>query len=485
MLNEVSTLAGYGGDGEKQEDGGYVDGEGVNARFLYPDGLTVDRDGNIIVCDYGASCIRKVTPQGVVTTLVGEPGDDDYEDGDRVNARLSRPEGVAMDNTGNVIVADSYNHCIRKVTPQGVVTTLAGDGNKEGAYKDGRGVDACFHYPSTVAVDGDGNFIVSDRDNHCIRKVTPQGVVTTLAGAGGQEGYKDGVGVYALFHNPVGVAVDGDGNVIVADRMNHCIRKVTPQGEVSTLAGVVQLDGYGNPKGGYANGEGRNARFRGPEGLAIDWDGNVIVCDGVNRCIRKVAAHLTPPRTSRPSPPAHESSLTTDFQKGLESADFHDVTFVVDNERLPAHRFVLASRCEYFRSMFSEGFQERGSTEIKISEGISAAAFKALLNYLYTDCMDVEDGLLVEMVKVCDQYHVVRLRDHCMRRLNENITEHNAISWLVQAHTLEGAKMVKQSLLTGVALKWRKIVCHANSTLRLLDEHPSLYKEILERWGHM
>ena len=224
-------------------------------------------------------------------------------------------------------------------------------------------------------------------------------------------------------------------------------------------------------------------------GVAVDQQGNILVTDFDNNCVSRVAAGLTPPALPHApwqlrTPPAPESSFHTDLHNALQSPDmFHDVTFVVDDERVPAHRVVLASRCEYFRSMFSDGFQESSSSEIQLRDGISAGAFKALLRYLYTDSTEVEDGLLVEMVKVCDQYQVERLRYHCMRRLDADITHENAIGWLVQAHTMEGVECVKESVLTYVAQNYKKIIRCAKPTLVLLDVHPGLFKEIMERWG--
>jgi DNA-binding beta-propeller fold protein YncE len=140
-----------------------------------------------------------------------------------------------LDGDWNIIVAD--HNCIRKITQQGQVSSLAGTGDQEGGYRDEAGILAQFDEPSGVAVDGEGNVVVADSLNNCIRKITPQGQVSTLAGTVGQ-GYRDGEGTVALFSEPCGVAVDGDGSILVADSLNNCIRKITPQGQVSTLAGI-------------------------------------------------------------------------------------------------------------------------------------------------------------------------------------------------------------------------------------------------------
>jgi DNA-binding beta-propeller fold protein YncE len=141
-----------------------------------------------------------------------------------------------MDGHGNIIVADCGNNCIRKITLLGYVSTLAGIG--EGDYRDGGGTAAQFSCPFGLAVDGDGNVIVADYNNHCIRKITPQGQVSTLAGTGQHQGHRDGEGTVAEFYGPWGIAVDGDGDFLVADFHNHRIRKITPQGQVSSLAGI-------------------------------------------------------------------------------------------------------------------------------------------------------------------------------------------------------------------------------------------------------
>ena len=173
-----------------------------------------------------AYCVT--SPVGTVTTLAGN-GSVGSADGTGADARFYSPYGVAVDGDGNVYVADSSNHTIRKITPAGVVTTLAGTAGSSGS-ADGTGADARLRYPYGVAVDGDGNVYVADNSNHTIRKITPAGVVTTWAGTYPERGFSDGRGPFARFQNPYAVAVDGDGNVYVADSSNHAIRKITPTG---------------------------------------------------------------------------------------------------------------------------------------------------------------------------------------------------------------------------------------------------------------
>jgi hypothetical protein len=283
----VTTLAGSAGPR------GSADGTGAAARFSGPYGVAVDGAGNVFVADQGNYTIRKVTPAGVVTTLAGSAGSDGSEDGVGAAARFSDPSGVAVDGAGNVFVAESGNiadsgeSTIRKITPAGVVTTLAGTAGSSGS-ADGTGAAARFYQPSGVAVDGAGNVLVADRGNNTIRKITPAGVVTTLAGSAGSSGSADGTGAVARFSitymystGPGGIAVDGASNIFVADTNNNTIRKITPAGVVTTLAGTAGSDGS-------ADGTGAAARFIDPSGVAVDGAGNVFVADFNNHTIRKI-----------------------------------------------------------------------------------------------------------------------------------------------------------------------------------------------------
>jgi len=256
---------------------GYADGPASTAEFDIPAAVALDSAGNIIVADSLANTIRMVTPTGVVTTLAGaEPGS---ADGAGSDARFYLPIGLVMDSAGNVYVADTNNSTIRKITPAGVTTTLAGAAGQNGS-ADGTGSAARFSNPYGIAVDSTGNVYVADSNNSTIRKIAPGGVVTTLAGAAGQWGKADGTGSAARFSNPVGVAVDGFGNVYVADGPNNNIRKITPAGAVTTLAGGLNgsLDGTGNA-----------AQFNYPSGVAVDCSGNIYVADTNNSTVREIS----------------------------------------------------------------------------------------------------------------------------------------------------------------------------------------------------
>ena len=258
LTGVVSTLAGKAGSS------GRADGIGAEARLSYPWGVATDRAGNVYVSD-NTVLIRKITPDGAASTLAGGFG---------------TAMGVATDSAGNVYVAEYGSHVISKITPSGVVSTLAGTIGSPGS-TDGVGSKARFNNPRGLATDSLDNVYVADGSNSTIRKITPAGVVSTLAGAAGVPGFADGTGVWARFDRPSGVCVDSLGNVYVAEIGNHTIRRVTPDGTVSTVAGSA-----GEP--GSADGVGAEARFRYPQSVTIDYRGNLYVGDYENYSVRKI-----------------------------------------------------------------------------------------------------------------------------------------------------------------------------------------------------
>ena len=271
----AATFAGVSGDH------GSFDGIGSNARFWAPFGIAGDVAGNFYVADTGNNTIRKITREGVVTRLAGLAGQPGNNDGFGKVARFRNPWGVAADSKGNVFVADMSNDTIRKITPYGLVSTLAGQTGISGS-ADGTGTNALFNHPFAVAVDNAGNVYVADSANNTIRKIAPNGAVSTWAGQHGYPGSMDGNGADARFCNPQGLAVDTAGNVFVADTGNHTVRKISPTGEVTTLAGHAGSSGS-------ADGKAKDARFNSPSGVAVDRAGNIFVADNNNHAIRKVA----------------------------------------------------------------------------------------------------------------------------------------------------------------------------------------------------
>jgi streptogramin lyase len=271
----VSTLAGAA------SQPGSTDGIGSDARFNSPYGVATDSTGNVYVADSYNYTLRKITPAGVVSILAGAVGQFGSADGNGSAARFADPYGVATDSTGNVYVAD-FNDTIRKITPAGVVSTLAGAVGQYGLV-DGNGSAAQFADPYGVATDSAGNVFVADTGNHAIRKIDPAGNVTTLAGSRvRQSGSVDGPGSTARFNSPSSVATDLAGNVYVADSGNCTIRKITPFGVVTTLAGTAGVAGS-------VDGTGSTAQFNFPYGVATDSAGNVYVADSYNNTIRKIA----------------------------------------------------------------------------------------------------------------------------------------------------------------------------------------------------
>ena len=271
----VTTLAGAAAKGN-------VDAVGTAARFGYPLGIAVAPDGTLYVVDDENQTVRKITPLGAVTTVAGLAGSQGHADGPGPAARFYHPVGLALAATGTLYVTDADNHTIRKMTPAGEVTTLAGAAGRKGS-ADGSGTAAQFNLPQGVAVDAHGTLYVADTGNHTIRKITPDGAVTTLAGTARQKGSADGRAAAARFRNPAGVAVDAGGNVYVADNGNHTIRKITLAGEVTTLAGQAGRHGG-------TDGPGSTARFLFPTGVAVDAIGNVYVADHLNTTIRKISS---------------------------------------------------------------------------------------------------------------------------------------------------------------------------------------------------
>jgi PKD repeat protein len=250
------------------------------------------------------------------TTLAGSAGIFGSADGTGSAAQFGNPYSVAVDTIGNVYVADTINSTIRKVTPAGVVTTFAGLAGVGGS-ANGTGSVARFNDPYGVAVDVNGNVYVADTYNSTIRKVTPAGVVTTLAGLAGTSGSANGTGSAARFNNPYGVAVDTNGNVYVADTYNFTIRKVTPAGVVTTLAGVAESSGS-------ANGTGSAARFYYPDGVAVGGTGNLYVADGANDEIRK--GFFAPFVQVTANPTNGVPPLTVQFTAGSMDSSGHAIT---------------------------------------------------------------------------------------------------------------------------------------------------------------
>jgi hypothetical protein len=269
----VTTLAGWPGAS------GHADGAGRAARFAEAGGLRVDASGNIYVSDSSNYTIRKITPGGTVTTFAGTAQKSGSTDGPVATALFGAVGGVAIDSSGNVFVADSANYTIREISTAGIVSTLAGVAGTRGS-TDGTGSGARLYDPQNLAIDGSNNIYVADGKGNVVRRISEAGVVTTIAGSG-IAAATDGSGTGAAFNDPTGIAVDYAGNIYVADYGNNLVRKVTPAGVVTTLAGVAGRTGS-------TDGSGSAAEFSGPAGLGVDSSGNIYVADSGNDTIRRI-----------------------------------------------------------------------------------------------------------------------------------------------------------------------------------------------------
>ncbi|WP_211454522.1 NHL repeat-containing protein [Collimonas antrihumi] len=264
-------------------EAGSSDGSGNNVRFSQPNAIAVDTGGNLFVTDTANNTIRKISAAGVASTLAGSAGKAGSADGNGQQARFNQPGGIVIDLAGNLYLADTQNHIIRKVTAAGVVTTLAGSAGQAG-HDDGIAGNARFNQPWGLTRDSAGNLYVTDTGNDTVRKITPEGVVTTMAGTAGNPGSADGSGARAQFNSPRGITIDRTANLnlYIADSNNNTIRKLSQSGDVSTLAGTAGVVGS-------ENGGGQRARFNQPNGIVIDSAGNIRVSDTDNQLIRNVS----------------------------------------------------------------------------------------------------------------------------------------------------------------------------------------------------
>lgn len=277
----IHTVAGIGTQGYSGDNG-----PATSAQFHLPTDVAMDAEGNLFIADSHNSSIRKVTPDGVISTVAGN-GTAGFsgDGGPATSAQLYGPVGVAVDIAGNLFIADSYNSRIRKVTPEGMISTAAGNGTAGFSGDGGPATSAQLYQPSDVAVDFEGNLFISDLVNHRIRKVTPDGVISTVAGMGSAGlGGDGGQATSAQLTYPVGVAVDGTGNLFIADTGNHRIRRVTPNGVISTVAGMG-IAGSSND-----GSQATAARLNRPTGVIVNAAGDLFITDSGNHCVRMVAS---------------------------------------------------------------------------------------------------------------------------------------------------------------------------------------------------
>lgn len=269
----VTTLA-----GDQRKHFGHADGTGAAATFHSPSGVTLSSEGDLYVADSRNALIRKINSAGAVTTVAGQVRQGGSIGGVGAAARFNQPFDLATDKLGNLYVADTRNSVIRKIGPTGIVTTVAGTAGAHGSSDEIGAATRQFFAPMGITADAAGNLYVTNPDIHVIRKITPAGVVSTLAGLAGKAGHIDGAGLLARFDSPFRITSDQAGNLYVSD--NYTIRKIDSAGVVTTIAGSpMEIRSE--------DGAGQNARFAGPSGLVHDAAGNLYVADG--RTIRKIS----------------------------------------------------------------------------------------------------------------------------------------------------------------------------------------------------
>ncbi len=271
----LDVFAGAIGPGE------YNAGTLAQARFHDPRGMAVDAQGNVFVADYVNSVVRKLGTDGQVSIVAGQVEQRDARNGPALQARFYSPECVAVAADGTLFVSDSGSNTVRRIGRDGMVRTWAGKLEVEG-FADGPGDKARFNHPVGLGVNAQGVVYVADAYNSTVRRISAKGVVSTLAGSPGDTGWRDGAGAKARFNTPVGLTLDAHGAVYVSEYFNNVIRKITPDGVVSTFAGKPG-------KGGFADGKASEALFLHPQTLSFAPDGSLIVADTGNNRVRRVA----------------------------------------------------------------------------------------------------------------------------------------------------------------------------------------------------
>jgi len=284
----IATVAGNGIAGYSG-DGGAA----TNASLDDPDAVAVDQFGNLFIADLGNNCIRRVDINGIITTVAGN-GSAAYsgDGGAATNASLDDPYGVTVDASGNLFIADTFNSRVRKVDTNGIITTVAGTGSAGYSGDGGAATNANLDQPYGVAVDGLGNLFIADLGNNCIRKANTNGIITTVAG-NGSPGYSGdgGWATNAILDEPYGVALDDLGNLFIADTLNNRVREVDPSGIITTVAG----NGATNYSGD--GGTATNASLNEPFGVTVDGLGNLFIADTDHNRIRQVALDGSPALT--------------------------------------------------------------------------------------------------------------------------------------------------------------------------------------------
>ena len=280
-MDVITRVAGTGAAGHSGDGGPATD-----AQLNSPVGVAVTAGGGFLIADYYNNLVRKVSAAGVIsrvagTGVAGNSGDG----GPATDAQLNSPAGVAVTADGGFLIADYYNHRVRKVSAAGVISRVAGTGVAGNSGDGGPATDAQLNYPVGVAVTAGGGFLIADYDNNLVRKVSAAGVITRVAGTGaaGHSG-DDGPATDAQLNSPFGVAVTADGGFLIADYSNNLVRKVSAAGVITRVAGTGAAGNSGD------DGLATSAQLREPAGVAVTADGGFLIADYGNHVVRKVSA---------------------------------------------------------------------------------------------------------------------------------------------------------------------------------------------------
>ncbi|WP_158849381.1 T9SS type A sorting domain-containing protein [Algibacter sp. L1A34] len=281
QYGNVSTIAGDGSQGYSGDGG-----PATSAVTNFPSDVVIDNSGNIYFSEITNCVVRKIATDGTITTVAGVVGNCSFDgDGGPANvAKLDFPSGLGVDANGNLYISDRNNHRIRKVATNGIITTVAGNGTDGDSGDGGQATAANLDTPTDVAVDATGNIYISDWYNHKIRKINTSGVISTYAGTG-DSGFSgdNGLATAAKLKSPDGIAVDADGNVYFSDRSNDRIRKISTSGIITTVAGKGGFNAFSGD-----GGQATDAEFNDPNGIALDATGNIYVVDRDNHRVRKI-----------------------------------------------------------------------------------------------------------------------------------------------------------------------------------------------------
>jgi uncharacterized protein (TIGR03437 family) len=334
----ISTIAGNGTAGFSG-DGGPALSAGLND----PWGVAIDLNGNVLIADTSNYRVRKVDSSGLITTIAGNGESRFKADGVQATTTGLAPKGIAVDSVGNILVADQVNSRVRKISPAGIISTLAGNGDF-GESGDGGPATAAAVDPAAVAVDQAGNVFIADENSQRVRKIALNGTISAFAGNGDQDFSGDGgPATSAALFEPVGVATDAAGNVFIAEYFNHRIRRVSPSGIISTVAG------NGNRGFSGDGGPAVQASLNTPQGVAVDSAGNLFIADTENNRIREVLV----------SRPRVQAAPVTLFFSAASAGAVPPIQIVDLSSTVPAIAFSLSSDSDWLRATPQSGFSPR------------------------------------------------------------------------------------------------------------------------------